>query len=77
VILQRTVVRVAVARVFSVEFGVGVAERILNAESVSALSTELKIKRSVLYRWRDCYREQVRGRKPTVKVVGIQLKLLQ
>jgi transposase-like protein len=49
----------------------------LNAESVSALSTELKTKRSVLYRWRDCYREQVRGRKPTAKVVGVQLKLLQ
>ncbi len=30
----------------------------LNGESVSALSKELKIKRSVLYRWRDWYREQ-------------------
>jgi transposase len=49
---------VAAARVFSVEFRVAVAERILNGESVSALSNELKIKRSVLYRWRDYYREQ-------------------
>jgi len=35
-----------------------VARRILNGESVSALSNELKIKRGVLYRWRDAYREQ-------------------
>ena len=48
----------AAARVFSVEFRVAVAERILNGESVSVLSNELKIKRSVLYRWRDYYREQ-------------------
>ncbi len=48
----------AAARVFSVEFRVAVAERILNGESVSALNSELKIKRSVLYRWRDWYREQ-------------------
>jgi transposase len=47
----------AAARVFSVEFRVAVAERILNGESVSALSNELKIKRSVLYRWRDWYHE--------------------
>ena len=37
------------------------AERILNGESVSALSNELKIKRSVLYRWRDYYREAARA----------------
>jgi transposase-like protein len=48
----------AAVRVFTVEFKVAVAERILNRESVSALSNELKIKRSVLYRWRDWYREQ-------------------
>ena len=46
----------AAARVFSVEFRVAAAERILNGESVSALSNALKIKRSVLYRWRDWYR---------------------
>jgi transposase len=49
---------VAAVRVFSVEFRVAVAQRILNGESVSALSSALKIKRSVLYRWRDCYREE-------------------
>ena len=48
----------AAARVFSVEFRVAVAERILNGESVSALSNELKIRRSVLYRWRDYYRKE-------------------
>jgi transposase len=46
------------ARVFRVEYRILVARRILNGESVSALSNELKIKRSVLYRWRDAYRDQ-------------------
>ena len=46
------------ARVFRVEFRIAVARRILKGESVSALSNELKIKRSVLYRWRDAYRDQ-------------------
>lgn len=45
------------ARVFSVEFRSSVAQRILNGESVASLSAELKIKRSVLYRWRDAYRK--------------------
>jgi transposase-like protein len=46
------------ARVFRVEFRIAVARRILNGESVTALSNELKIKRSVLYRWRNAYRDQ-------------------
>src|SRR6202035_4098880 len=46
------------ARVFRVEYRIAVARRILNGESVSALSNELKIKRSVLYRWRDAYRDE-------------------
>jgi transposase-like protein len=46
------------ARVFRVEYRIAVARRILNGESVTALSNELKIKRSVLYRWRDAYRDQ-------------------
>jgi transposase-like protein len=61
----------AAARVFRVEFRIAVARRILNGERVSALSNELKIKRSVLYRWGDAYREQgeaglnrARGRPP-------------
>ena len=45
------------ARVFRVEYRIAVARRILNGESVSALSSELRIKRAVLYRWRDAYRE--------------------
>jgi transposase-like protein len=59
------------ARVFSVEFRCAVAQRILNGESVTALHAELKIKRSVLYRWRDTYRKfgqdgfkKTRGRPP-------------
>ena len=45
-------------RVFSKEFKEGVAQRILNGESVSALHQEFQIKRSVLYRWRDAYRKE-------------------
>ena len=45
-------------RVFAKEFKVGVARRIVNGESVSALQQEFQIKRSVLYRWRDAYRKE-------------------
>jgi transposase len=68
----------AAARVFTVAFRVAVAQRILNGESVSALSAELKIKRSVLYRWRDFYRDQGeaglnrrRGRQPREVADGV------
>jgi transposase len=44
------------ARVFSAEFRSAIAQRILNGENVPALSTDFKIKRSVLYRWREAYR---------------------
>ena len=44
-------------RVFTREFKEGVAQRILNGESVSALQQEVQIKRSVLYRWRGAYRK--------------------
>ena len=44
-------------RVFSREFKEGVAQRILKGESVTALHCEVQIKRSVLYRWRDAYRQ--------------------
>ena len=43
-------------RVFERDFKQGVAQRILNGESVNALHNEFQIKRSVLYRWRDAYR---------------------
>jgi transposase len=61
----------AATRVFKVEFRIAVAQRILNGESVSSLSNQYKIKRSLLYRWRDAYRDkgkagfgQPRGPKP-------------
>ena len=64
----------AAARVFKVEFRIAVAQRILNGESVSSLSSQYKIKRSVLYRWRDAYPDkgragfgQPRGPRPGVK----------
>ena len=60
-------------RVFAKEFKAGVAQRILDGESVSALQQEFNIKRSVLYRWRDAYRtdgaaglERAGGRPPGV-----------
>lgn len=45
-------------RIFTKEFKERVAQRILNGESVSALHGEFQIKRSVLYRWRDVYRQE-------------------
>jgi len=64
-------------RVFAKEFKAGVAQRILNGESVSALHQEFNIKRSVLYRWRDAYRaegaaglERAVGRPPGVPNPG-------
>jgi transposase-like protein len=43
-------------RSFTAEYRVGVAKRILEGESVSALSRETEVKRSILYRWREAYR---------------------
>lgn len=45
-------------RVFTKEFKQGVAQRILNGESVSSLHQEFQIKRSILYRWRDAFRKE-------------------
>jgi transposase-like protein len=45
-------------RVFKAEFRISIAQRILNGESVGSLSDRYKIKRSVLYRWRDLLRDQ-------------------
>jgi transposase len=66
------------ARVFRVDYRIAVARRILNGESVSALSSELKIKRAVLYRWRDAYREhgeaglnRPKGRPPGATTKGV------
>lgn len=46
------------SRVFTAEFRVSLAERMLNGESATTLSNEFQIKRSVLYRWRDRYRKE-------------------
>lgn len=43
-------------RSFSREFKLEVIRRMEAGESVSALSYELRIKRELLYRWRDAYR---------------------
>ena len=48
-------------RVFSTEFKQEVVQRILKGESVNALHQELRIKRSVLYRWRDAFLEEGAG----------------
>lgn len=47
------------------EFKEKVVQRILAGEPVSRLSRELKVKRSLLYRWRDAYRKEgVSGLRP-------------
>ena len=59
-------------RVFSQEFKEGVAQRIVNGESVSALHHQLQIKRSVLYRWRDAYRKDgAIGLRPAGRPPGV------
>jgi len=45
-------------RKFSVEFKEAAARRLLAGASGTALSRELGIRRSVLYRWRDAYRAE-------------------
>ncbi len=56
----------AKSREFSAEFRIAVAKRIDEGESVSKIQVELKIKRSVLYRWRDAYRKH--------GIAGLQLQ---
>ena len=45
-------------REFTVEFKEAAARRLLAGQSGTALSRELEVKRSVLYRWRDAYRNE-------------------
>ena len=40
------------------EFKVSVVQRMLAGEPVARLSREVKVKREMLYRWRDAYRKQ-------------------
>ncbi len=44
-------------RVFSPKFRLAVVQRIEGGESLLAVSQELGIRRTVLYRWRQAYRE--------------------
>ena len=48
----------AAYRVFKAEFRISIAQRILNGESVVVAERNYKIKRSILYRWRDLLRDQ-------------------
>ena len=43
------------------EFKVSVVQRMLAGEPVAALSREVKVKRTLLYRWRDIYRKHGMG----------------
>ena len=43
----------AANRIFTPQFRLSIVERVLKDESVGALSQELNIGRSVLYRWCD------------------------
>lgn len=49
------------AREFTIDFKEAAARRLLAGESSTALSRELDIRRSVLYRWRDAYRAEGRA----------------
>ena len=58
-------------RVFDQKFKVAAAKRLLAGESGTQLSRELQVRRSVLYRWREAYRQhgaaglnRQRGRPP-------------
>lgn len=44
-------------RVFTPEQKVAIVKRMLGGEDVSAVSRELKIRRAILYRWKDSYRK--------------------
>jgi transposase-like protein len=46
------------ARVHTPELKLSVVQRMMAGEAVAALSREVKVKREMLYRWRDAYRRQ-------------------
>ena len=48
------------ARVHTPEFKLRVVERMMAGEAIAPLSRELKLKREMMYRWRDAYRKQGR-----------------
>jgi transposase len=45
-------------RVHTPEFKLSVVQRMMAGEPVARLSREVKVKRELLYRWRDAYRKQ-------------------
>ena len=49
------------ARVHTAEFKAKVVQRMMAGEPVARLSREVKVKREMLYRWRDAYRQARRG----------------
>src|SRR3954466_359039 len=51
----------ATNRVFTPEFRLSVVERVRKGEKVRALSQELSIRRTLLYRWCDSYRREGRA----------------
>ena len=46
------------ARRHAAEFKLSVVERMMAGEPVARLSRQVKVKREMLYRWRDAYRKQ-------------------
>jgi transposase-like protein len=64
-------------RVFSREFKVGVACRMLAGENISALARELRMTRKDLYAWRDRFQAggpeapRGRGRPPKAEAAGL------
>ena len=64
-----------VDRVFSREFKLAALRRMLAGENVTALARELKVRRKLLYAWRDRFRsggpEALRTRGRPRKVVGL------
>lgn len=64
-------------RVFRREMKVATVKRMLAGEDISALALELKIRRTILYRWKDTYRKSgmaafrcQRGRPPKSAPAG-------
>ena len=66
-------------RIFSREFKRKVIERLAAGESGTALALELSIKRTIIYRWRDAFRDggaealrSKRGRPPKLEALAME-----
>jgi transposase-like protein len=51
-------------RVHGPEFRVRIAERMMAGENLSAIAAEFDLPRSMMYRWRDAYRQEGARRGP-------------